>query len=52
MLLFRQMKSLLKFAAVHANAYNQFHLDRHLIDHQACKAACSTELAEWRNFMA
>jgi putative transposase len=32
MLGFRQMKSLQKFASVHANIHNHFNLDRHLVD--------------------
>lgn len=34
MLRFRQMKSLQKFASVHANLRNYFSLERHLIDRQ------------------
>ena len=34
MLRFRQMKSLQKFASVHANVHNHFNLERHLIDRQ------------------
>lgn len=34
MLRFRQMKSLPKFASVHANVHNHFNLERHLIDRQ------------------
>jgi len=32
MLRFRQMKTLQKFASVHADVHNQFSLERHLID--------------------
>jgi len=32
MLRFRQMKSLQKFASVHANVHNHFNSERHLID--------------------
>ncbi|MBB4861051.1 hypothetical protein HNO88_004399 [Novosphingobium chloroacetimidivorans] len=32
MLRFRQMKTLQKFASVHANIHNHFNLERHLID--------------------
>ena len=52
MLRFRQMKSLQKFAAVHANVHNHFNSDRHLIDRQTYKANRSAALAEWRNLMA
>ena len=47
MLRFRQMKSLQKFASVHANVHNHFNQDRHLVDRQTYKAARSAALAEW-----
>ena len=34
MIRFRQMKSLQKFASVHANVHNHFNLERHLVDGQ------------------
>nr|WP_272944241.1 DDE-type integrase/transposase/recombinase [Sphingomonas phyllosphaerae] len=34
MLRFRQMNTLQKFAAIHANVHNHFSLERHLIDRQ------------------
>lgn len=49
---FRQMKSLQKFASVHANVHNHFNQDRHLTDRQTYKASRSTALAEWQNLMA
>ncbi|MEP5937341.1 MAG: IS6 family transposase [Erythrobacter sp.] len=52
MLRFRQMKSLQKFASVHANVHNHFNSDRHLIDRQTYKTARSAALAEWQNLMA
>ena len=52
MLRFRQMKSLQKFASVHANVHNHFNLDRHLMDRQTYKARRSAALAEWQNLMA
>jgi putative transposase len=52
MLRFRQMKSLQKFASVHANVYNHFNLDRHLIDRQTYKTHRSAALAEWRSLIA
>ena len=52
MLRFRQMKSLQKFASVHANVHNHFNQDRHLIDRQTYKANRSAALAEWQNLMA
>lgn len=52
MLRFRQMKTLQKFASVHANVYNHFNSDRHLTDRQTYKANRSAALAEWQNLMA
>ena len=46
MLRFRRMKSLQKFAAVHANVHNHFNSERHLIDRQTYKASRSAALAE------
>lgn len=37
MLRFRRMKTLQKFAAVHANVHNQLNLERHLVDRQTFK---------------
>ena len=51
MLRFRQMKSLQKFASVHANVHNHFNLERHLIDRQTYKTRRSAALAEWQNLM-
>ncbi|MEO0420275.1 MAG: IS6 family transposase [Pseudomonadota bacterium] len=45
MLRFRQMKSLQKFASVHANIHNHFNSERHLIDRQTYKANRSAALA-------
>ncbi len=52
MLRFRQMKSLQKFASVHANVHNLFNSERHLIDRQTYKARRSAALAEWQTLMA
>lgn len=52
MLRFRQMKSLQKFALVHANIHNHFNLERHLIDRQSYKTRRSAALAEWQSLMA
>jgi len=49
---FRQLKSLQKFASVHANVHNHFNLDRHLTDRQTYKTARSAALVEWQNLMA
>lgn len=52
MLRFRRMKSLQKFASVHANVHNHFNLQRHLVDRQTYKTCRSAALAEWQNLMA
>ena len=48
MLRFRQIKSLQKFASVHANIHNHFSLERHLIDRQTYRVRRSAALAEWQ----
>jgi putative transposase len=48
MLRFRQMKTLQKFASVHANVHNHFNLERHIVDRQTFKARRSAALAVWR----
>ena len=52
MLRFRQMKTLQKFASVHANVHNHFNTQRHLVDRATYKLLRSAALAEWRSFMA
>ena len=52
MLRFRQMKSLQKFASVHANVHNHFNLERHLVDRPTYKNRRSAALAEWQLLMA
>ena len=52
MLRFRQMKSLQKFASVHANVHNHFTQERHLVDRQTYKTRRSAALAEWQTLMA
>ena len=52
MIRFRQMKSLQKFASVHANVHNHFNSQRHLVDRETYKTSRSTALAEWQNLMA
>ncbi len=42
------MKTLQKFASVHANVHNHFDTQRHLIDRTTYKALRSATLAEWR----
>jgi len=51
MLRFRQMKSLQKFASVHASLHNHFNSERHIVDRQTFKARRSAALAEWQNFV-
>ncbi len=46
------MKSLQKFASVHANVHNHFNLDRHLIDKTTYKTRRSAALADWQSVMA
>ena len=52
MLRFRQMKSLQKFASVHASISNHFQSQRHLVDRQTYKNLRSAALAEWQNLAA
>ena len=49
MLRFRRMKSLQKFASVHANVHNHFNLERHLVDRRTYKDRRSAALAEWQS---
>ncbi len=51
MLRFRRMKTLQKFASVHANVNNHFNLERHLIDRQTYKERRSAAWSEWQNVM-
>ena len=46
------MKSLQKFASVHANVHNHFNSERHLIDRQTFKARRSAALAESQTLIA
>ena len=48
----RRMKTLQKFASIHANIHNHFNSQRHLIDRKTYKIASSAALAEWQNLMA
>ena len=48
MLRFRRMKSLQKFASVHANVHNHFNMERHLVDRTTYKERRSAALAEWQ----
>jgi putative transposase len=46
MLRFRQMKTLQKFASVHANVHNHFSLERHLVDQVTYRERRSAALGE------
>jgi putative transposase len=52
MLRFRHMKTLQKFASVHASVHNHFNHERHLVDRQTYKARRSVTLAEWQSLAA
>ena len=52
MLRFRQMRSLQKFASVHASIANHFNLERHLVDRQTYRDRRSAAMAEWQNLIA
>ena len=52
MLRFRQMKSLQKFASVHASLHNHFNSERHLEDRQTYKDRRSAALTECQNLVA
>ncbi len=52
MLRFRRMKSLQKFASVHASFHNHFNSERHLVDRQTYKIRRAAALAEWQNLVA
>ncbi len=52
MLRFRRVKTLQKFAAVHASVSNHFNLERHIVDRQTFKERRSAAVAEWRQIAA
>ena len=49
---FRDVKTLQKFASVHASIHNHFNLDRHLKSRSVFKQNRSAALAEWRQLAA
>jgi putative transposase len=49
---FRQMKTLQKFASVHASLHNHFQLERHLVDRQTYKRRRSAAWAHWQSLVA
>ena len=46
---FRRMKSLQKFASIHASIHNHFNSERHLVDRKTFKVRRSAALVEWQN---
>jgi putative transposase len=52
MLRFRRMKTLQKFAAVHASLHNHFNQERHLTSRETYKDNRSAALAEWKSLLA
>jgi len=51
MLRFRRMKTLQKFASVHAQVHNHFNQERHIVDRQSYKERRSEAFSEWRSVM-
>lgn len=49
---FRDVKTLQKFASIHASIHNHFNLDRHLNHRETFKQDRSASLAEWRQLTA
>jgi putative transposase len=49
---FRNQKTLQKFSSVHAQVYNQFSQENHLVTRQVYKQRRSAALAEWRALVA
>jgi len=49
---FRDIKTLQKFASVHASIFNHFNLERHLTRRDVFKQNRSAALAEWRQLVA
>ena len=52
MLRFRRMKTLQKFASVHASVHNHFNQERHLVSRDTYKQRRSAALAEWQNLVS
>ncbi len=52
MLGFRQIKTLQKFASVHAAAHNHFNHEPRLVDRQAYQTRRLAALAEWQTLAA
>ena len=52
MLRFRRMRTLQKFASVHASVHTHFPTERHLQNRNSCKQTRAAALAEWRGLLA
>lgn len=52
MLRFRRMRTLQKFASVHASVHNHFPTERHLQDRKTYKQTRAAALTEWRGLLA
>jgi putative transposase len=52
MVRFRRMRTLQKFATVHATVHNHFSTERHLQDRKSYKRTRTAALAEWRGLLA
>jgi drug/metabolite transporter (DMT)-like permease len=52
MLPFRRMRTLQKFASVHAAVHNHFPTERHLLNREHFKQSCAAALAEWCGLLA
>ena len=49
---FRDIKTVQKFASVHASLFNHFNTDRHLNRRDIFKQSRAAALAEWRELAA
>jgi putative transposase len=49
---FRDVKTLQKYASIHASIHNHFNLHRHLNRRETFKENRATALAEWRQLAA
>ena len=52
MLRFRRMRTLQKFASIHASVHNRFPTERHLQSRDHYKLTGTAALAEWRGLLA
>ena len=52
MLRFRRVRTLQKFASIHASVHNHFPTERHLLDRETYKTTRAAALAERRGFLA